>query len=322
MPETEKLEKFVEYISKMKPIPKQLILAIQVGSSQSSISIRKRNIEVIILNELLNNLTDFREYQVKIKQKVESDYLSGSELTLKQTYVESRFNQSINNSSEVSDLKIEEAINNWLDEPCGKQLAILGEYGQGKSSTALMFTYHLLEKGIENLDRIPILLELRGKAPSTMTAGDLLGIWSNTYGVNPRHLEALHEAGRLLFIFDGFDEMALMGNQNDRLKHFQTLWSFNHSQAKLIFTGRPNLFLDDHELKAALGIQTASSGKFTCEAWHLEKFNVLEIEQALRNAPENIKGGITRAVSAKNSSFIRYCQSSISSSCHFSDLGR
>ncbi len=296
MPETQELEKFVEYTSKMKDVPGELILAVQVDTFESPLKVKDKTIEVVSQNQLLNNLVDFTEYHERIKERVEDDYLSGSDLTLDKVYVEPRFRKGRDGDT-VAGLNIEEAINLWIDEPSGKQLAILGEYGQGKSSTALMLTYHLLEQGIENLKRIPILLELRGKSPRTMTRGELLGTWSyNSLGIHPRHLEALDEAGRLLFIFDGFDEMALVGNQYDRLKHFQTLWSFNHSKAKIIFTGRPNLFLDDNELKAALGIQKGSAGTLICEEWYLEKFNIPEIAKALRNTPIDIRESIVKAV--------------------------
>jgi hypothetical protein len=129
-----------------------------------------------------------------------------------------------------------------------------------------------------------------------MTTGELLATWGHAYGIESRRLQALHEAGRLLLIFDGFDEMALVGNPHDRLRHFQTLWSFNHPTAKMILTGRPNLFLDDNELKAALGIKMGGSGKLTCEAWYLQKFNLDEITMALRYTPEDVRSGIVKAV--------------------------
>lgn len=34
----------------------------------------------------------------------------------------------------------------WLDEPGDRQLAILGGYGQGKSTGAMMFTYQMIQR--------------------------------------------------------------------------------------------------------------------------------------------------------------------------------
>jgi hypothetical protein len=300
MPTNSTLKEFVGYVSKMNNPPEELILAIQVKTNVRltsgrgrSIEVGGRTIEVISQDDLLNGLIDFAEYKEKIRERVELTHLPDSPLTVDETYVTPRF---CRDGYTTAEFNVEQAIKDWLNETSYKQLAILGEYGQGKSTIALMLTHHLLEKGVENLERIPILLELRGKSPGTMTPGELLATWGHAYGVESRRLHALHEAGRLLLIFDGFDEMALVGNPHDRLRHFQTLWSFNHPKAKLILTGRPNLFLDDNELKAALGIKKGGSGTLTCEAWYLEKFNLDEISKALRHAPEEVRNGIVKAV--------------------------
>jgi len=293
MPADSAIEEFVGYISKMQNPPEELILAVQAAANVQMMRVNGRSIEVISQNDLLDGLIDFAEYQDKISERVVSTPLPDSSLTLNETYVTPRF---CRDDATTAEPDVERAIVEWLDDTSYKQLAILGEYGQGKSSTALMLTHHLLEKGVGNLRRIPILIELRGKSPGTMTCGELLATWGHTYGIESRRLQALHEAGRLLLIFDGFDEMALVGNPQDRLRHFQTLWSFNHPTAKMVLTGRPNLFLDDNELKAALGIKKGGSGKLTCEAWHLEKFNLDEIVLALRDAPEEVRNGIVQAV--------------------------
>ena len=130
----------------------------------------------------------------------------------------------------------------------------------------------------------------------------LFGAWCAPYGIVSRHLEALHDAGKLLLIFDGFDEMALVGSTEERLKHFQRLWDANHSKAKIIFTGRPYLFHDEDELKAAFGMKKSSSGVPSCDAWDLEKFNIDEIGIALRNNPAMVRSEILDSVS-KSSRF-------------------
>ena len=293
MPAESALEGFVKYVSKMQNPPEELILCVQAETNIPSVHVDGWSIEVISQSDLLDGLIDFAEYRERIRERVLTTPLPDSSLTLNKTYVKPRF---CHDGSTTDDGDIERAINDWLKDTSYKQLAILGEYGQGKSTTALMLTHRLLEKGVEKLNRIPIFIELRGKSPGTMTTGELLATWGHAYGIESRRLQALHEAGRLLLIFDGFDEMALVGNPHDRLRHFQTLWSFNHPTAKMILTGRPNLFLDDNELKAALGIKMGGSGKLTCEAWYLQKFNLDEITMALRSIPEDVRNGIVKAV--------------------------
>ena len=117
------------------------------------------------------------------------------------------------------------------------------------------------------------------------------------YGIISKHLEALHAAGKLLLIFDGFDEMTLVSSVEERLKHFQRLWDANHTRAKIIFTGRPYLFQNEDELKAAFGMRKSSSGIPSCVALDLEKFNIDEISVALRNNPVSVRSEILESVS-------------------------
>ncbi|MGB5686390.1 MAG: NACHT domain-containing protein, partial [Candidatus Electrothrix sp.] len=237
LPEQTALHAFLQYIEKMQESPQEFILCLQTPSPDKELQLAGKSFEVISLDDLLNGLIDFSEYTEKIRERVASDLLQESELSLEATYVRPRFRRE---GAKKAEADIEQAIYDWLSSTSSKQLALLGEYGQGKSTIGLMLTHHLLSKGVEQLERIPIFIELRGKSPATMNPGELLGAWGDAYGIASRPLKALHEAGRLLLIFDGFDEMTLVGNPQERLRHFQTLWDFNHQKAKLIITGRPN----------------------------------------------------------------------------------
>jgi hypothetical protein len=67
----------------------------------------------------------------------------------------------------------------------------------------------------------------------------------------------------------------------------------------MILTGRPNLFLDNEELKAALGIRREGSGKVACESWFIEPFDIAQIERALRAWPDAVRNGIVLATAEK-----------------------
>ena len=88
-------------------------------------------------------------------------------------------------------------------------------------------------------------------------------------------------AGRLALVFEGFDEMALVGDAEIRLKHFRTLWQFAYPRAKILVTGRPNFFLDEEEMKAALGISKPIGDRPYCEALRLAPFNPEQIRDCL-----------------------------------------
>jgi hypothetical protein len=109
-------------------------------------------------------------------------------------------------------------------------------------------------------------------------------------------------AGRLVLIFEGFDEMALVGDIEMRLKHFRTLWLFAYPQAKILITGRPNLFLDEEEMKAALGISNPLGNRPYCEALRLLPFNPAQVKEALRAYKKTVIDQI-HALVVKNSRF-------------------
>lgn len=229
---------------------------------------------------LLDCLVDFKDYFHDIKRRVLYNRLPDSDLILTNVYVPSQF--FLSNGVKQSS-SIEEYLNNWLNEPSQRQLALLGEYGQGKSTAALMWAYHLCCGKSKPFGRIPLLIELRGTSPRNLTPLQLLGAWAAQYNINPRALMRLLIAGKLVLIFEGFDEMALVGDFDMRHKHFKTLWQFAYPQSKILITGRPNLFLDEEQMKAALGISCPIGNLPYCEALRLSPFDPEQIKEALRS---------------------------------------
>jgi hypothetical protein len=104
--------------------------------------------------------------------------LPDSELTLNDVYVPSRF---FSPNGAEQNLSIEEYLHDWLIEPGQRQLALLGEYGQGKSTATLMWAYHLITQQCKLSGRIPLLIELRGTSPRNLTPLQLLGAWAAQY---------------------------------------------------------------------------------------------------------------------------------------------
>ena len=103
----------------------------------------------------------------------------------------------------------------------------------------------------------------------------------------------LHRAGRLLLILEGFDEMDGLGEQKARHAHFESLWRFaSADQAKILITGRPELFLDDDELRRSLGVhRDTATGPFT-QVLHLCRFHADQIATALRESSGPIRDDI------------------------------
>lgn len=274
---------FVRYVERMAAKQKkeqvELIIAGKEEVPTLATSWRGWPIRVETEATLLDKLVNFWDYQNEIRKRVEVAHLPNSNLTLNEVHVHSRFYPP---HAQQASQDVERYLLEWLDEPGQRQLALLGEYGQGKSTTALMLTYHLLAE--PQPKRIPILIELRGKSPRSLTPLEMFGGWGGRqYRIDGEALMRLLIAGRLLLIFEGFDEMALVGDAQMRLKHFNTLWQFSYPQAKILITGRANFFLDDEEMMAALGIgKRFGDDRPYCEAIRLAPFDLSQIRESLR----------------------------------------
>ena len=236
-------------------------------------------------DSMINSLLNLDEYRRGIRRRVEEENLPESHLTILDSYVQPRVALPAKQLPGHPE-SFEEYLLHWLEVPGRQQVILLGEYGQGKSTAALMFTYKQLIRDVSGKARIPILIELRGTSPATSRSElGWLGDWSAVYNINPKLLHYLNESGRLLLIFEGFDEMSLLGDSELRRRHFARLWAFATPKAKILLTGRPNLFRGTDEMEQALGLNKPIGITAYGEAVRLKFFTVEQISEALRNYP-------------------------------------
>ena len=147
-------------------------------------------------------------------------------------------------------------LKDWLIRQDIQPLAVLGSYGQGKSTLAKKLALQLCEQAINDpLAKIPILIKL-GDISSEQSLEGLLGklFTANTIVRNYtfQAFMALNNSGRFVIILDGFDEM----------KQVLSWWSFKFNlnelnrlvveRSKVILLGRPTAFMNDAEYLFAL----------------------------------------------------------------------
>ena len=96
------------------------------------------------LDFLLDHLVDFSDYYNEIRRRVERVKFPESNTTIKDIYVPSSL-ATLKGEPFSDDLG--QYLSEWAMHPPGRQLAILGEYGQGKSTGALMFVYDFIGSG-------------------------------------------------------------------------------------------------------------------------------------------------------------------------------
>jgi len=248
-------------------------------------------------------LVDFSDYFDYIKRAYEEKEISdGDGLRLQDIYVESEGEIPTDNTKAKPIKSIEQYILKWTEEKSNKHISLLGEYGQGKSVLSLKVAYEMIKN---NHDRIPIIIELRGKSPRNESLESIVASWASTFDIKASGMIRLLEEGKLLVILEGFDEMDMIGDSQRRLEHFNRLWEFaRYEKSKVLITGRPNLFLDNEEMVDYLNAFDNRSNLFYSEAIHIKPFNVRQIADALRNIEVHVRSEILELLKEKtNDSF-------------------
>ncbi|MGE8428003.1 MAG: NACHT domain-containing protein [Sphingobacterium sp.] len=295
-PKINQIDDFINFVERTEAQVFEFIVAVKKGNEEMQTVFHKgREITIRYEDEMLESLIDFTSYFDSCKRRFYSEKVTmGESYSLSDIYVPIRGHEI--QKGDVG--KLEEYILNWVEETHeNKHLAVLGEYGCGKSVLSLKITVDLINNLLSgNKGRVPILIELRGKSPRTLHTSEILSTWAQEYHINPVALMKLHKAGKLVIIFEGFDEMDMVGDKDMRLEHFQRLWEFASDSAKIVITGRPNFFLDDQELKTNLGIDKPYAGSPYCEALYLEKFDLDEIAEALRNIDKDTKNQVLEII--------------------------
>ncbi len=248
--------------------------------------IRAGNQSVDIFTEatLLQGLVDFTDYFDELQRRIHSP-LPDSTFSIADVYVTSDFSVDSEDHRVRSD--VESYIHDWIEEHGDRQLAVLGEYGQGKSTLALMLAHKMIEEAGRCPDRVPILIELRGMSPRNLRPEEVVALWCRPYGYKPNAIMTLVSSGRAVVILEGFDEMELIGSPIVRLDHFRTLWKLCYPGSKILITGRPNFFLDNEDLKRALGVSRGTAAGPYTESIRLAFFDSEKIRDALRPVSES-----------------------------------
>lgn len=268
----------------------EVIIALKEGPVPKYPVPRGLQLRIETEQTLLDRIANFADYRSDIRRRATTTTLPESTLTLPDVYVPAKGKLRHADSIEVD---LETHLREWLVEPGRRHLAVLGDYGQGKSTTALVFTHQLLSDPSRLPSRVPVLIELRGKNLRNQEPTEIFGQWAGRYGISGQALLRLHEAGRLLLIFEGFDEMAQLSDYESRRSYFKAIWTFSaYPKAKILITGRPNLFESPREMEAALGLTDPFPGEAYCEPINLLPFSVAQIRQALRSQPAIVRDQI------------------------------
>ena len=240
---------------------------------------------VQMVNDLLMELTDiescFKEIELRISEQAVTDRYV--ELECDVQIVDGQFNEfGTDRCGALHDYVLE-----WASAPLRRQLALLGDFGSGKSWYCLHFGQSMIQmvRGMKP-SRMPVLIELLSLADAhgADDSIDLVGYVAQKLGIDQfsRALtEALVANGRLVVILDGFDELVPHIDAVKRRKALSDLTELSAGEGKTLLTSRranfENVQSEARELRAG-GVY---DGAVRFEIIYLSEMNSVQITQKI-----------------------------------------
>ncbi len=173
----------------------------------------------------------------------------------------------------------------WLDDSTKEHISVLGEFGTGKTWFAFHYAQVALQRYQEAKERgtqrprLPLVITLRDYAKALNVENVLAGFFFTQHNIrlNSEVFDQLNRMGKLLLIFDGFDEMAAKVDRQQMINNFWELAKVVVPGAKVILTCRTEHFPEAQDGRALLNAELqASTANLTGET---PQFEVLELEK-------------------------------------------
>lgn len=220
-------------------------------------------------DELLDKDADFTVYEEWLKMQIK-------ETGIDQKYVMLAFQKrEFNSHTRTYEADTYEAecgwlegyLDQWSDDSAKRHISILGEFGMGKTWSALHYAYQQLQryqaaknKGLPR-PRLPLYISLREYPLDSIES--LFFKFLSRYRIplpNYNAFKQLNKFGKLLFIFDGFDEISNATNPQERsCKFWELARAAVPDHSKVILTCRNEFFLNAKEARTLLNAELRES---------------------------------------------------------------
>ena len=253
------------------------------------------NLFCYTFDELIDNDINFSEYFDWLDNEVISREITSKFIPLycKKDVFEKETNIKLDSSKYL----IDKYIDQWLDDPSKKHISVLGEFGTGKTWFTLHYAWlklqdykSAMQRGI-NRPRIPIFIALRDFAKSVNIEGVFSEFFFKKHNSPIPTYEAfleLNKMGKLLLIFDGFDEMADRIDSQKMINNFWELARTIDDNSKVILTCRNEHFPEAKQGRELLNAKLKASTQHLViktpefEVLDLLKLNKKQIKKLLK----------------------------------------
>ncbi len=198
-------------------------------------------------------LIDLRPLIDKQRERLASDQLYPA-----RHYIPQRYRLQDAQPDDIRTGLIERAVS-WLSEENSRFIMVLGDFGRGKTAFLRQLTRSI---PAELPAAQPVLVELRSleKGPGV---DDLLAQHLFRQGVediSPAKLRYMIRSGRLVLLFDGFDELELRVGYDHAAEYLSVLLGSVAERGKVVLTSRTQHFQSDSQVRTALGQRVAAIG--------------------------------------------------------------
>jgi predicted NACHT family NTPase len=148
-------------------------------------------------------------------------------------------------------------IARWLGDSRANLLTILGDLGTGKSTLARFLAYNLAKSFCADPLRhpVPVLIPLKEVRKEVSLEGIIIGHFSRRglSGVILPRFEHLVRLGKVVLLFDAFDEMADRVRWEITHSSFRELRRAAEGNGKVVLTCRTHYFKDRNEQVRLIG---------------------------------------------------------------------
>jgi WD40 repeat protein len=208
--------------------------------------------------------------------------------------------------------QIDEYMDEWLESAQKNHISVLGEFGTGKTWFAMHYAWVGIQAYLQaktkrvKRPRLPLLITLRDYAKALNVDTVIAGFFFVNHNIrlNADVFDRLNRMGKLLILFDGFDEMANKINSQDAIDNFWALADVIGENSKVILTCRTEHFptTDKNQKIFAGGERASTQAKVAAapkfEILNLHPLSIDQIRQVLTNrgaTPESIDLILTNA---------------------------